>query len=130
MSDHFPDWIKTYGAIFRFGSGLLGKTAIVVAILVGGILGVAWSLRSDELKMIAIGIAAVSVFLWFGPLLFFCHLHPEATLLEGGEYVEHHRNQISALGHRPGSGDTKLIPAPGTTEEKLPAHMQIDGGPK
>ena len=89
---------KGYGGVFRWGSGLLGKSAIVVGPLVAGILIVAWSLHSDWMKIGAMILAVGTFFLWYMPFLKFCDKHPAEALLEGVQWAEHHQMMLAAKG--------------------------------
>ncbi len=80
---------KKYGGVFKWGSGLLGKSAIVVGPAVGLILVGIWSLHSDWMKIGAMLLAAVIIFGWYIPLLRFCEKHPGDALLEGFQWSEH-----------------------------------------
>jgi hypothetical protein len=114
MADEFPlSWIREVGGVFRLGSGVLGKSAIAIGILiaVGGI--AVFRLHSDAAILIAFGLIVVVFFLWFFPVLRFCKDHPAAALLDGAEWQGYQRDQIAAQGYAPEPLEAKAM-QPGT----------------
>jgi hypothetical protein len=89
---------RGYGRIFRWGSGLLGKSAIVVGPPIALIVIVAWSFHSDWMKLVAMGLAVVTFFGWYFPFLKFCDKHPAEALLDGTQWAEHHQMLLGVKG--------------------------------
>jgi hypothetical protein len=108
-------YLKEIGAAFKLGSGVLGKSAIAIGILmlVGGV--AVYRLKSDSAILGALGIIAVAFFLWFFPVIRFVEKHPDAALLEGAEWTGYHRFQAAAKGYVPTSGEKKPTLAPGSS---------------
>jgi hypothetical protein len=100
-------YLKEIGAAFKLGSGVLGKSAIAVGILmiVGGV--AVYRLKSDGAILAALGIIALVFFLWFFPVIRFVEKHPDAALLEGAEWTGFHRFQAAAKGYLPSAEDRK-----------------------
>jgi hypothetical protein len=117
---------KGYGGVFRWGSGLLGKSAVVVGPLVAGILIVAWSLHSDWMKLAAMILAVGTFFLWYMPFLKFCDKHPAEALLDGMQWSEH-QMLLAAKGHTSVPSENAIQVSPGTASASMP--MQRNGGP-
>ncbi|MGA9543173.1 MAG: hypothetical protein WBQ85_06380 [Candidatus Sulfotelmatobacter sp.] len=108
-------YLKEIGAAFKLGSGVLGKSAIAVGILivVGGI--AIYRLKSDNAILLALGLIVVAFFLWFFPVIRFVGKHPDAALLEGAEWTGFHRFQAAAKGYIPTAEEQKPSLSPGST---------------
>jgi hypothetical protein len=107
--------IREVGGVFRLGSGVLGKSAIAIGILmlVGGI--AVYRLHSDLAILGALAMIAAVFFLWFFPVLRFVEKHPDAALLDGAEWTGYQRDQVAAKGYTPDPNDlTPKQVAPGT----------------
>lgn len=88
--------MRSYGGAFRWGSGLLGKSAIVVGPLVVGLLVLAWESHSD-LARFGFALLAVGTFFgWFVPFIKFCEKHPADALLEGVHWAQHQQVLLAA----------------------------------
>lgn len=119
------NYLKEIGEAFKLGSGVLGKSAIAVGILmmVGGV--AVYRLKSDSAILVALGIIAIVFFLWFFPVIRFVEKHPDAALLEGAEWTGFHRFQAAAKGY-----------VPSTVGEQAPLRVEsgtaivITGAPK
>jgi hypothetical protein len=114
MSDDEPrliSYLKQIGETFRLGSGVLGKSAIAVGILivVGGI--AIYRLKSDEAILVALAVIVIAFFLWFFPVIRFVDKHPDAALLEGAEWMQF---QTTAKGYIASLADQVPAPPPGT----------------
>jgi hypothetical protein len=110
MADEVPlSWISEIGGVFRLGSGVLGKSAIGMGILVavGGI--AVFRLHSDSSILIALGMIALVFFIWFFPVLRFCKDHPDAALLDGAEWTGYQRDRVAAKGYTPISGEKPVM---------------------
>jgi hypothetical protein len=101
MSDN-PPWLSPilnkFTSAISLGSGLLGKSAIVVGPAVVLIVGVAFSMHSDLMKLGTILIAVVALFLWYFPFLRFCEKHPADALLEGAHWAQHQQLILAIKG--------------------------------
>jgi hypothetical protein len=104
--------LQGYSGVFKWGSGLLGKSAIVVWIAVAGILVGLWSLHSDWMKFSAMLLVIALIFGWYIPLLKFCNKHPENALLEGVQWSEHHRLELAAKGFEAAAPNSATLPSP------------------
>jgi hypothetical protein len=93
-----PGFLREIAEAFKLGSGVLGKSAIAIGILivVGGV--AVYRLKSDEAILIAFGGIILAFFLWFFPVIVFVSKHPDAALLEGAEWI---RFQSAAKGYFP-----------------------------
>jgi hypothetical protein len=109
-------YLKEMGGVFKFGSGVLGKSSIAVGIfmLCGAI--ALWRLKSDWLILCVIGILAIILLIWLFSVMRFAHKHPEAALLEGAEWTGWQKFQAAAKGYLPSSKETEPSPAPGTSD--------------
>jgi hypothetical protein len=101
MPDNPLSMIKEVGGVFRFGSGLLGKSAIVVAILLACVGIAVFRLHSDLAILGAILLGAFIAFGWYIPLIKFADKHPDVALLEGAEWGEYQRLQMEAKNFTP-----------------------------
>jgi hypothetical protein len=103
------NYLKEIGAAFKLGSGVLGKSAIALGLLmvVGGI--AVFRLKSDSSILLALIAILGAFFLWFFPVIRFVEKHPEAALLESADWMEYHRFQATAKGYLPNATDQ--IPA-------------------
>jgi|HubBroStandDraft_4_1064222.scaffolds.fasta_scaffold297018_2 hypothetical protein len=123
--DQSGGYLKQVGEAFRLGSGVLGKSAIAVGILIV-VGGVAISrLKSDAAILVALAVVILAFFLWFFPVIRFVDKHPDAALLEGAEWI---RFQAAAKGFIPAASDKKpqeapdseaIVIAPSKTDEDL-----------
>lgn len=111
------EYAKEIGEGFKLGSGVLGKSAIAVGILmvVGGI--AVYRLHSDKAILVALLMLAVIFLAWFFPVMRFVDKHPDAALLEGAEWTGWQRFQASAKGFLSDPSSTTIIVAPGTSEQ-------------
>jgi hypothetical protein len=117
---------KGYGGVFRWGSGLLGKSAIVVGPLVAGLLIVAWSFHSDSMKLAAMILSVGTFFFWYMPFLKFCDKHPAEALLDGIQWSEHHQMLLAAKGHTTLPSENTIQIASSAASASMPA--QRNGG--
>jgi len=120
--------MRSYGGAFRWGSGLLGKSAIVVGPLVVGLLVLAWESHSDVARFGFAVLAVGTFFGWYVPFITFCEKHPADALLEGVHWAEH--QQFLASKSNPHgltddlalrasvAGATKAQPTPSDGEQK------------
>ena len=123
-----PPWttaiVNKVTTAISHGSGLLGKSALVVGPAVVLALSVAFSMHSDTLKLITVVIALLAVFLWYFPFLSFCEKHPQNALLEGQSWAEYQKYMLipaskeQPLGPPPSDMSLRVrasgVPVPGT----------------
>ena len=122
MADDFNpiNYLKEVGGVFKFGSGVLGKSAIAIGILMlAGAIAVG-RLKTDSAILIALGIMALIFLLWFFPVMHFVQKHPDMALLEGAEWTGWQRFQVAAKGYLPSAQDKQPVPAPGTSDLMVP----------
>lgn len=107
-------YLKEIGAVFKLGSGVLGKSAIALGlfIVVGGIAVV--RIKSDAGILLALGVMFAAFFLWFFPVIRFVEKHPESALLESGQWMEYHRFRAAAKGYTPTEEDQRPTLSPGS----------------
>jgi hypothetical protein len=99
---------KHFAGVFRFGRGLLGRSAIaLVALLALGFAAI-WKLHSDIL-IVAIFVIAAAIFLiWYFRVERFANKNPLEALLEGGDYTAHHQMLLAAKAFPQGVTDPVL----------------------
>jgi len=90
--------IKEIGGVFKLGSGVLGKSAIAVGILLIAVIVGTARLHSDAAILGAIGLGIAAFFVWLFCVLKFAGDHPDIAVLEGGEWSGYQRFQASAKG--------------------------------
>jgi hypothetical protein len=86
-SNSLLSYLKEIGGVLKLGSGVLGKSAIVVSILMGAVIIAVWRLHSDLAIVGALFIGGGLFFLWFQRVLGFASKHPDLALLEGAEWT-------------------------------------------
>lgn len=129
-------YLKEIGEAFRLGSGVLGKSAIAIGILiaVGGL--AIFRLKSDGAILVALGVIIVAFFLWFFPVIRFVDKHPDAALLEGAEWRGWKQFEASAKGYVPQLPEKEPMPLPGSqaalpgSKLTLPGSSEPDEEPK
>src|SRR6266850_1095250 len=89
------------GGVFKFGRGVLGKSAILIGIFLAAIVVAVWRLTSDAAIMGIVAFAAVVFFVWFFSVLSLSKKHPDVALLEGAEWTGWKRFEASAKGLLP-----------------------------
>jgi hypothetical protein len=99
--DNTAKSLHAYGGVFRWGSGVLGKSAIVAGLLVVGVLVVAYTLHSDLAKLAAIALIIGAFLFWYIRVMKFCDKHPAEAMLEGMQWAEHQRLQVESKGQPP-----------------------------
>lgn len=102
-------YLHEIGGAFKFGRGLLGKSAIPLLALMVAVIVAAFRIHSDEWIVLALVLAAVIFFLWYFLLLRFCEKHPDVALLEGGEWTSYKRFEQESRGLALGLGDTNQV---------------------
>jgi hypothetical protein len=113
------NYLKEIGGVFKLGSGVLGKSAIVIGILMVAVIAAVWRSHSDFAIVGALLIGAGLFFLWFNRVLGFASKHPDLTLLEGAEWTGWKRFEAEAklgLGtEKEQIGQAELAALPGTS---------------
>src|SRR5262252_7670791 len=93
--------IKEIGGVFKLGSGVLGKSAIAIGILLIAVIVAAARLHSDAAILAVIALGAGALFLWLHRVLKFAGEHPDIAVLEGAEWSGYQRFQAAAKGFIP-----------------------------
>lgn|GEM_PF-5281620 len=93
--------LKGIGGTFKFGRGVLGKSAIAIGVLLAATCIAVWRLRSDAAILWAFAMSAIVFLIWFAGVLVFASLHPDTALLEGAEWTSWKRFEAKSkyLGH-------------------------------
>lgn len=99
--------LQEVASFIRLGSGLLGKSAIVIGLFVACIFAAIFRLHDDRYIMGALIFGAFVFFAWFVPIIRFADRHPDAALLEGAQWAQHQRDQLAAKGFNPAIDDLK-----------------------
>jgi len=114
MPDFDPiAYIKEAGGVLKLGSGVLGKSAIALGIVMLASLIAIWRLHSDVAIVITLLIAVAAFFSWFFPVIRFAEKHPDVALLEGSEWSGFHRFQAAAKGYVPTPQEKQAVLSPG-----------------
>ena len=101
------------GGAFKFGRGVLGKSAVLIGIFLSIVVVAVYRLSSDMAIIGALLLAAVVFFVWFFYVLKFSKAHPDVALLEGAEWTGWKRFEAKAKGFVPPRGDHKILPPSG-----------------
>lgn len=94
-------YIKEVGGVVKFGSGVLGKSAIALGILLFAIVIAAARLHSDGAIIGVLIVGAIVFFGWLFYVLRFASKHPDIAVLEGAEWSSFQRFQAAAKGFIP-----------------------------
>lgn len=121
---NLANYLKEAGGVFKFGSGVLGKSAIVVGIVLVAAVVAIWKLHSDFAILGVLAFAAIIFFLWFFKVLKFAEAHPDIAVLEGAEWSSYQRFQASAKGYLPPSSEQVPVILPGTNPALPTANLQ------
>jgi hypothetical protein len=112
--DDFLHTVKEVGGVFKFGTGVLGKSAIALGVLLIAVIVAVARLHSDGAIIAVIIIGAALFFGWFAYVLRFAGDHPDAALLEGAEWSSYHKFQAAAKGYTPTQAEQQPVLAPGS----------------
>lgn len=104
--------LKEVGGIFKFATGVLGKSAIVLGILLVAAIVAVWRLHSDIAIFGTLVLVALIFFLWFYQVIKFAGKHPDIALLEGAEWSGFQRFQAEAKGYFPKPSERHASSAP------------------
>jgi hypothetical protein len=118
-------YLKEAGGVFKFGHGVMGKSAIVVGVLMLAVVVGAWRLHSDIAIIASLVIGGLIFGGWFIKVLDFAGKHPDIAVLEGAEWSGYQRDQTAAKGYIPPSTDQFPQFAPGTVRTALPEQTVI-----
>jgi hypothetical protein len=98
----WEDFLKNLGIAtdtvsrVRLGQGVVGKTTLAVLFVLAVLGIVAWRL-TDTWPLLAIGLAAVLVFvLYLKRTMDFADRNPAAALLEGAEFLKWQQTELAA----------------------------------
>jgi hypothetical protein len=87
---------QSAGGVFRFGTGVMGKSAILMFVLLV-VFGLAiWKLQGTAAIVGIAILGALTFFLWLIAILRYTSKHPEAALLEGAEWTAWKKFEASA----------------------------------
>jgi hypothetical protein len=116
MTDFDPiAYIKEVGGVVKFGSGVLGKSAIALGVLLFGVVIAAARLHSDEAIIGALVLGAIVFFGWLLYVLKFASQHPDIAVLEGAEWSSFQRFQAAAKGYVPAPAEQRPTLPPGSS---------------
>ncbi len=113
-------YFKEAGGVFKFGSGVLGKSSIVMGVLMAAVVVAAWRLQSDLAIIGVVLIGAVIALFWLHRVLRFAEKYPDVAVLEGAEWSGYQRFQATAKNYTPQPGDALLISVGEGPENLLP----------
>jgi hypothetical protein len=101
---------KGIATLIRRGSGILGKSAIVMGLFILGVCIAPFRLHSDIAIIQMFLLGGIAFFLWFFPIIFFAHKHPAETLLDSTAWMEHQQflSTTASKEHPLGMGDKDL----------------------
>ena len=116
-SDEFIASVKEVGRVFKFGTGILGKSAITMGILLIAVIVAVARLHSDSAIIVAIVLGCLVFIAWFLFFLRFAGLHPDAALLEGAGEMGGKRFEADAKGFIPTPADGNPPLGSGGTEQ-------------
>ncbi len=77
---------ESTGGMFKFGRGLVGKSSVVLAVLLIAVVSAVWKLQEPVYIMRVLGFGGFVFLVWFLFILHYATKHPETTLLEGAEW--------------------------------------------
>jgi hypothetical protein len=121
--------IKEVGGAFKLGTGVLGKSAIAIGILLIAVIVAAARLHSDIAIIGAVFLGTCVFLVWFFSVLKFAGKHPDIAVLEGAEWSGYQRFQASAKGLLPSpvEQEPSLSPGLGTKLPKVAEPKQPEG---
>ena len=98
FSDDFIASVKEIGGVFKFGTGVLGKSAVAMGVLLTAVIVAVARLHSDSAIIVAIILGCLVFIAWFLFFLRFAGLHPDVALLEGTGEMGGKRFEAAAKG--------------------------------
>lgn len=113
FSDDFIASVKEIGGVFKFGTGVLGKSAMVMGVLLIAVIVAVARLQSDSAIIVAIILGCLVFIAWFLFFLRFAGLHPEVALLEAAEERGGKRFESAAKGFIPPPAEMTPTQLPG-----------------
>jgi hypothetical protein len=96
FSHGFMASAKEVAGVFKIGTGVLGKSAIAMGVLLIAVIVAVARLHSDSAIILAIVLGCLVFIAWFLFFLRFAGLHPELVLLEGAEGMGGKRFEANA----------------------------------
>jgi hypothetical protein len=118
--DQLVTVVKEVGGAFKFGSGVLGKSAIAVGIVMLAVLVAVFRLHSDASIIAVIIVGAIVLLIWFFSVLVFAAKHPDLALLEGAEWTGFQRFRSEAKDYQPSESEKKPSALPSGAMPILP----------
>jgi hypothetical protein len=113
FSHDFIASVKEVGGVFKIGTGVLGKSAVVMGVLLIAVIVAVARLHSDSAIILAIILGCLVFIAWFLFFLRFAGLHPELALLEGAEGMGGKRFEADAKGFMPHPAEMAPSQSPG-----------------
>lgn len=107
--------LSEIGGGFKFGRGLLGKSAFPLGIVLIAAAIAIGRLKSDISIIVTLILSLIAFFMWFFPVLRFSEKHPDIALLEGAEWTGYKRFEASAKGYKPTRAEQVPTLEPGST---------------
>src|SRR5712692_664876 len=92
------NWLKEMSGVFKFGKGVLGRSAIAVGIFLIAVVVAAFRLSSDKAILWDLGLGSAMFCVWFFSVLWFSGKHPDIALLEDAEWSGYKRFEAAAKG--------------------------------
>jgi hypothetical protein len=120
MADDFITSLKEVGGVFKFGSGVLGKSSIALGVLLIAIIIAVSRLHSDAAIILVIVIGVLLFAGWFRYVLKFAGDHPDIALLEGAEWSGYKRFEATAKGLSPPPSERNPSELPGDPDKEGP----------
>jgi hypothetical protein len=108
-------YLQEIGGVFKFGSGVLGRSSIAVGILLVVALVAVWRLHSDYAILVALALVCLIVLIWFTRVMQFASKHPDVALLEGAEWSGYKKFEATAKTVVPDPPKKQPTSLPGTT---------------
>lgn len=109
--------IRQMVQFIKLGNGVLGKSSIVIGVLMFAVCAAIVRLHSDWAILTALVLGAIFCFAWFVPIVRFAYKHPAEVLLEGSQWTAH-QQFLAAKGHPTIILDAGASPALGVGESK------------
>ncbi len=110
--------------LFKFGPGIMGKSAILLGLLFVGIIVLA--IWPSPIALAAWALGAVAFFLWYFPMLRFARENPAQAMLDGAEWRIWKQFEITARQLPPSAGGTQPMFDPGVAPPALPSPGEED----
>jgi hypothetical protein len=121
MGDEFNpmDYLKEIGGVFKFGSGVLGKSAIAVGFLLVAVIVAIIKLHTEWAIVGTLLVGAAFFFVWFFKVLSFADKHPDLAMLDGAEWTSWKRFEAASKNVSVLSPEDRVI----TVSPKAPTNV-------